>query len=479
MRLPLSTRSRTALLTLSLCAAGCTRDPQSLEGLQAFAVDVLSVNGAPPPSADAPLPANRGDTADEWEFTVQARDAIGNDLDFDGWVRLSVNPGSVLDVTGAGASGRNIQLVGGAAQGVVRVTRTFGAARLWVEDIGYAPNDVDPACANGTNDDASDQQPDYPGDFGCAFANDDNEEPGTYAAGLSEPVHYDLPRVVDIQGESTITPYKFLAVQVKTGGGAKLIVTRVSSDGFYATDLGSPGGYNHIYSFNFNTPPGMRVCDRLTYFAGTANEFFGGTQVSFPSYFVSFPVEGETCEVPEPVVLPPTSVSDPLFMEPLESGLVRIEGFHIAANFGPGKAVNNVFGPNASNCDLNDDGQVDFENDDEASCANACGDNPECSEWISYAARGNYKVTDGTNVIQINTGTVSEFDPTSFRGQTLTAVTGTVRNFSGGSLNWTIETRCPDDLVCTISPACVAAPVPSTTACVRLRTIEDNDEGTN
>ena len=49
---------------------------------------------------------------------------------------------------------------------------------------------------------------------------------------------------------------------------------------------------------------------------------------------------------------------------------------------------------------------------------------------------------------------------------------------SGGSLNWTIETRCPDDLACG-RVGCVAQALPSDKACVRLRTEEDNDQGTN
>jgi hypothetical protein len=54
-----------------------------------------------------------------------------------------------------------------------------------------------------------------------------------------------------------------------------------------------------------------------------------------------------------------------------------------------------------------------------------------------------------------------------------------MRNFSGGSLNWTIETRCPDDLVCTFSDACSKDDKkPSIEACVRPRTKDDN-EATN
>jgi hypothetical protein len=59
----------------------------------------------------------------------------------------------------------------------------------------------------------------------------------------------------------------------------------------------------------------------------------------------------------------------------------------------------------------------------------------------------------------------------------LPSVTGTLRNFSGGGLNWTIETRCIDDLVCGADP-CPPAPVAPNLACITVRTQPDDDEGT-
>jgi len=211
----------------------------------------------------------------------------------------------------------------------------------------------------------------------------------------------------------------------------------------------------------------MRVCDRVEYLSGTVTEFFGFTELSFPSYSLDFVFEGEPCDVPEPILIEPATVADPLAMEKIESALVRIEGFRIAKNFGPKPAKNNVFLPDQSSCDLNGDGQVDFESDLEGSCGNACSGDPECSEWTGYSARGNYKVTSGATMMQINTGTVGGFDPTSHKGEVLTAVTGTLRNFSGGSLNWTIEARCSEDLACASAACITKAPVSSKQACVR------------
>lgn len=485
---------RAGAVLLCLSPLACTSGPAEVGGLSSFDITILQVNGADPPPIDAPLPANIGTTDEAWQFEIQAMDPFGAPIDFDGYARILVEPGAVTAVTGEGAVGRNVLFVDGKASGTALVTAVYGPSRLWVEDVGYVPVDpaAPPRCADGVDDDG-DGLIDYPADGGCAFADDDSEEPGSFAAGVSAPVHYALPRISDIQGSGTETPYPFEGIQVNTQGARRVVVTRVASDGFYATDLdGPPGASNSIFAFNFSTPAGMRVCDRLVYLSGTLSEFFGFTELSFPSYDVTFVKEGEgDCEVPEPTLVDQATVNDAVLMESLESALVRIEGYHIAANFGPKRPVNdkgqltNNFQPDTSNCDLNGDGQIDFENKDEASCSNACSASAECSEWTGFSARGNYKVSKGGgscstgNCIQINTSSVAEFDPPSHKGKSLVAVTGTMRNFSGGSLNWTIETRCPDDLVCDFSEACATETLPSTKACVRLRTTDDPDEASN
>lgn len=481
------------LLPFFLAPAACTSPAADIEGLSSFDVAIVKVNGQDPPTLDAPLPANIGDADEAWQFEIQAKDPFGEPYDFNGVARLQVEPGAVTAVEAEGAFGRNVAFAGGKAEGTVLVTAVYGPSRLWVEDAGYAPvpPEQGPRCADGKDNDG-DGRIDYPADPGCAFADDDSEEAGSFAAGVSQPVHYSLPRIADVQGTGTETPYPYEGIQVETAG-RRVVVTRVASDGFYATDLDGPAGAsNSLFAFNFSTPAGMRVCDRLVYLSGTLSEFFGFTELSFPSYDVTFIKEGQgDCEVPEPTVLEPAIVKDPVQMEALESSLVRLSGWHIAANFGPKRPVNdngqltNAFKPDTSNCDLNGDGQIDFEDKDESSCSNACSNSPECSEWTSFSARGNYKVSKGGGscstgaCMQIQTSVIADFDPPSHRGEELTAVTGTIRNFSGGTLNWTLEARCPDDLVCSGADACAEKILPSTEACVRLRTTDDPDEGTN
>jgi len=502
-----------ALVAASLAGGSCITVGEPVSGAQTFRVTVSKVNGNDPPVVDTPLPANIGDHNETWEIQIQALNADAQpDSTFNGTVRLSVVPGAivkVVDDASGQTNGRNLLVQGGVATAHVDVTAVYGPTRMWAEDLGYlpAPPDRVAACSNGKNDDPDDDQlVDYPNDPGCAFANDDTETGGSYNAGVSGPVHYALPTIRQIQGVGATTPFPYEAVQANTTEPQHLVVTRVSRDGFYVTDLDDQGnGFNHLFAFNFSTPAGMQVCDKVTYLAGTLSEFFGFTELNFPSYRLEplYVGQEDLCEVPEPAVIAPTMITNDAEMEKLESGLVRVEGFAVPAHFGPGLVVNNVPKENASNCDLNGDGKVDFQNDAEGGCSNACDADPDCSEWTSYVSRANYKVHQGTSVIQIQTDGASLFNPTQVPGLVLTSVTGTMRNFSGGNLNWTIEARCTDDLVCS-DPGCTQAPdvacsdttpcpahyvcdkgistcLPdSKHACVELvRTIDDNDEGSN
>ena len=67
----------------------------------------------------------------------------------------------------------------------------YGNTRIWAEDLGYVPADPagspPPQCSNG-KDDNGNGLIDFPADPGCAFANDDTEDGGTYAAGVSQAI---------------------------------------------------------------------------------------------------------------------------------------------------------------------------------------------------------------------------------------------------------------------------------------------------
>lgn len=509
-------RRLAATLMLGGLAAGCTEKVEQPERTQSLHVIVTDVNGAPLDPSAPPLPLPGGEV--DLGFIVEALRPDGTrDTGFNGFARVSAVPGSVVQIGGPCASGRNVLLLNGVAEcppappaahrAIVRNAR--GATRIWAEDVGYVPEDPGkpPACANGVDDDG-DGNVDFPEDPGCAFANDDSEGSGTFAAGVSQPVLFELPRLGDVQGRGASSPYELESVEVKTDLPAELIVTRIAADGFYATDLSDTLGYNHIFAFTFSTPPFLRVCDRITKLTGTAVEFFGFTELSFPSFerhawrFPTPTAPGDgPCRVPEPTVIVPDATDNAGLMEKIESALVRVEDVTVGAFFGPNKAEvalapgqNDcaipppiVFSDSASSCDLDGSGFIDFDTKGscEAACANACGAEPNCVEWTGFVSRGNYRVVlPGPKSIQINTRSITGFDPVSMRGKPITSLTGTLRNFSGGKLNWTIEARCGDDLVCTEASqkACAdgpKAPVSSQIACVSPRTTDDPNEASN
>jgi hypothetical protein len=485
-------RRSLVLFAVAACACGTYSNPPP-EQTERLHVTVRLPNGVPLPTASDPPLALPTDAV-AIEFDVQALDKDGAPApDFAGFVRISAVPGSVVEVQGDRAQGRNVLLLDGIAENqTAQVRSARGPTRLWAEDIGYVPEDpgLPPRCADGQDNDG-DGLVDYPNDPGCAFANDNSETGGTYAAGVSDPVRFALPRIADVQGLGAVTPYPLEQVTIQTAQPANLIVSRISKDGFYFSDTTETRGYGHGFAYTFNTPPGVRVCDRVSALAATATEFFGFTELNSPSFAVHawhFPTQTDygdgPCQLPEPAEIPPDSSDDDVLLEQLESGLVRVRDLTVGAFFGALPAAGK-FTADSSNCDINGNGVIDFTDGAESACANACAAEPECVEWTGYASRGNWRaVLPSGKTIQVNTGTVTGFSPRDMRGKPIQSVTGTLRNFSGGSLNWTIETRCGDDLVCDdpSQDACVNGPkdvVSSQIACVEPRTTYDPNEASN
>jgi hypothetical protein len=524
-------------------------------------------------------------------ITVEARTPTGErDTSFNGYVHLDVHPGVIASVKNCpappfketdcndeGIYGKNVLLADGfVSNKLIELVDAHGPTHVWAEDLGYTPAAMDPppACSDGIDNDG-DGQIDYPADNGCAFPNDNTEEAGTYAIGASSQLPFRKPTLAEGQGWSgtgatptdptqstAATPFEQEQVELEVGAPQNVIVTRVSSDGFYATDIGDAAGmagrgFNHVYAFNFSVPAGVRVCDRVTSLAGTFSEFYGYTELSFPSYTVKpwrFPVELSTvcdpsasqadidnlckqdpgyieknsvqvlcaptqrltdgsnrcwalndgnCQVPQPKEVSSLIAGDYKAalktLEPYEAGFVVARESHVGRIFGPlhpvggvpalppdplpeGKQASDYL--NASDCDLNEDGVLDYYHDPEMTCTSACDGNPECSEFNSYRSRGNFRIVVAGSQLGIlaNIATVSGVTPIDLheKGTVIRWLSGTLRSFSGGHLNWTIETRCKDDLI-TCAPddtACISSSVSfnPATACVVQRTdAEVND----
>ncbi|MBX3191712.1 MAG: hypothetical protein KF819_32265 [Labilithrix sp.] len=474
-------------------------------------------------SLEAPLDL-AVDTPIPFRVTIRALLPDGTqDASFNRFVRISSKPGAVEPLVGPGTDGRNVALTGGESATVeVRIANAYGRTFIVADDLGYIPadplRDPPPACSNGIDDDG-DGKVDYPADEGCAFANDDAEEGGSYAEGASRPIFFKLPRIADVRGlrcdakgcsGNGRTPYPKEQILLDTGYRDdpnlppfvhNTVVVRISSDGFYATDLDDKrGGFNSIFAFNFNAPPRMRVCDRLKTYGGTANEFFGFTQMSYPTWTLEeWDPSRRLCMVPEPELLSPGVIIDTSNLLRLSGNLVRVQTLpdrssiaKVTPKFGPGDAprgAGGLFAPteDATNCDLDKNGRIEFvAGNPENDCAQACSNDPECTEWSNYAARSTFRITvtdsnGQSKAIQADATASASFDPVAMKGKEIRAFSGTLHYFSGGS-QFTIEARCKDDIIIDLA----SAPFPSDTrtdlkqpppplACVFPRTFLENN----
>jgi hypothetical protein len=445
--------------------------------------------------------------------TVEAQLPDGSvDTSFDGYVNVIAQPGTVSDL-----DVRNVQLKSGALRGLqVPIVAAFGETHIWADDLGYEPasptGDPPPQCSDGI-DNNHNGLIDFPADPGCYAAVDDSEDLGTYASGASETLYFQLPRIALVRGydpanngNGNATSFPNTQVSIDTGwrGGTSYafstVVVGITSSGFYAqdlqTDLPQPApGYGGINAYNFSTPAFMRVCDRLQVLSGTASDFYGFTELNYPTWQLEFwDPSVRPCLVPEPTPLGPADLDDPNRMWQVESTLGRVEtagtvNVHVAAHFGPGDVpiVAGVYTPSAdaSNCDYDHDGKVSFTDANvtpsEDLCSAACSGtaavahtDAECSEYSQYASQSDFEllVTDAstglTARIQADASAADLFDPVAQRGQTVHAYTGLVSYFSGGT-QFTLNARCDDDVIVDLG----SPPLASDVACVHARTSSD------
>lgn len=423
----------------------------------------LVVEFVDPPNTDVgtrlaglPLPIQQPRS---FEIRVSALRADGSpDTTFNRYVRLSSKPGSIAPLVGDDTEGRNVLVKGGISAPItVQLSNVFGVTYILAEDIGYVPVDPlrkpPPQCADGIDNDG-DGFIDFPADDGCAFANDDSELGGSYAEGASPPIFFSLPRVADVRGLSCTdpntcqgggsTPYSKQAIQLDTGyhefaedDGShsfrfdfSTIVTRISAGGFFVTDLAEDNsarlarGFNDLYTFNFNAPPDMKVCDRLKTFAGTPSEFYGFTQMAYPTWTLEqWDPSQRHCMVPDPVLLLPDGVSDPSALLRQTGRIVRVETLldksttvrsaMVTPKFGresppcqkdgdfkaiadlprgvkdcdlvtdatttpPTKKFVFKLAENATNCDFDGNGSISYSNKSCVACTGAESDPPNC-----------------------------------------------------------------------------------------------------
>jgi hypothetical protein len=434
-----------------LAAGGCGGDTgQMPDGPRSFAVRVTDGDVG---STSARLPfSSVGRT-----YTLNITAVPDGSVD-SGWVALRIIPGDIVSVEYPGAVQTNVPLVGGRATDVrVTVARAYGDARIWALDLGFVPGPpIGAACNNGRDDDG-DGRIDYGDDPGCAFSNDDDEGDGSQAVGLTPTLFFENPRIGDVQGFASESPLLGRTVTIDRGD---MVVTRVSVEGLYVTDVTETRGYNHLYAFNFNTPAGVRICDRLTALQGIVGEFYGYTELGYPSWTRDrdqvrpiLPASRDECPVPDPTELTAAIMDDARAMESLEAGLVQITDGVITDRF--------------DNCDLNGNGQIDWDTAEEV-CRDECDAAADCTELLQYRQYGQFGVTFGTGSAQRKINVVTrdsypDFDGYAQHGRTVRLLRGTLKQLSFLNIPWILEIRCRDDLTMTGTPppmwqACVPPP---------------------
>jgi hypothetical protein len=508
-------------------ACGNPSFPTIGEGKRLSVTIVQGDTGTP----DAPLPVN---TVTPITFvigvTAQLPDGT-TDTSFNGYASIFVQPGTVLDL-----NVNNVPFVDGIAQYSgspnipIPVVAVFGPAHIWADDIGYVPVSASrtypdggadpPQCSDGI-DNNHNGLIDYPADPGCYASIDDTEDFGSYASGASPTIYFDLPRIQLVRGydpanggEGNATAFPNAQVDVKTGWTSGLsydfstIVIGLTSAGFYVQDLqndmANPPGYSGLYAYNFETPTDMRVCDRVQVLSGEASDFYGFTELNYPTWQLEYwDPTVRPCMVPEPTVLGVSDVLNENRMWQVEATLGRLlavgtVSLQVAAHFGPEDAVNIngawTFGPDQSNCDFDHNGKINYSDPNEGPCADACNGSSsgaptdiQCSEYSQFASEDNFLLiqSDSSNpsVVarpQVNAASANLFDPLAWRGQPIKAFTGLISYFSGGT-QFTFNARCDQDIVpgCPSppqGPCTPGTPLTSDVACVNPRTVSELDQ---
>ncbi len=433
---------------------------------------LVTLKGCPTGSEEAPLDPGQ---ALECSLDIVVRSAASEALmtDFNGFVRVSARPGKVTLGEGQSSSdvrGQDVFVRQGQARGIPLVLQyAFGLTEVWVEDLGYVPPTPGqvPACSDGRDNDG-DGRTDYPWDAGCLDKTDDSEEGGTYASGLSQPLWFRNPTLAQVQGrgapDPSVSPYVGEVVTIDSGF---LVVTSIRRDGMTVTDRADPDAFNHIFVYNFNTPPGVRVCDRLASLSGIVGEYYKFTELNFPTWILDpWRPEKGPCPVPEPRLLTSGDLGNNTGMEALESALVRVEDV--------------LVGDHVVNCDLDKDGSVDWRDYDtnacsaECQCSEACDQDVLCTEESQYRAYGQWVVAvggeSGRKLLVVSRDAAPDYDPFAPGHPTrIRSLTGTLRHMSFLKPPWILEPRCPDDIVI------AGEPRPIGETCVWPRTGEEEE----
>jgi hypothetical protein len=347
------------------------------------------------------------------------------------WVFYLGGLSPVLDENGDA----NITLEGGEARNLTRtLPLAYGPTTIWLEDVRRN--------ADGGIECWGPYPPTGGGPEHCSFA-----------TGASAVIHYRNPYLDEVQlppdplatDATSRSQLEGKAVYVDRPRDldSVLVVTAAYAQAFTVTDT-SPSamaiGYNHLYVYSYsrakrNDGTAIMAGDLVVscpdglcsgYLAGGVQEFVGFTELSFPVYNVSPPVDAAECRCglsfrhdgsrcaekvwapcPEPIQMDPNwlrGVDDASYqnLEKLEAALVSLENPRV--------------------CSFSE------------------------SDWSKY---GQFTVDIGTgcSVSVASKGVVTGLDPQALEGERLGEVIGTLRNVSSSNL-WIVYPRSDEDVSC-------------------------------
>jgi len=352
-----------ALALVAVTGSACVQEIDKSTGKVApltFKVEIVGEVG----SEKEPL--TYSSTGRQFVLDIHAVDDEGEPATwFSGQVQLDVAPRGRL----APSQPSSVTLKDGEALGVpVEVMRAHGATNIWVGERGSS------------------------------------DKPGSYATGLSPTIHVAHPSLreineTDIPASSPLDG-DFVKVNAE---GRTLVVTGIAVDGFYLTDLSDmAAGFNAIFAHTHSRPKGIEQGSVIEEIIGTVVEFYGFTELGFPTYRVGGKLSNL---VPE--VLTGTLVDDDVEMEKLESRLVEVRDVTV--------------------CPLGD-GYATF------------------GQWVVLVdPTGNCNSgKGGVNVVSALSAT--GFDPADHAGGKLARITGDLRYHAAARPSWLLYTRGDDDI---------------------------------
>lgn len=210
--------------------------------------------------------------------------------------------------------------IAGKTEVTVQIRLAFGKTGVWVSEVSgdRCPNSLDP---------------------------DDTVLTSVGRVGAAPPLYFDLLSIRDVQMNDQ-KPYSSpLYKKYAVIGKGKMVVTGVTSNGFYLTDLSAYRdglGFDSIFIFTFSAPTiafgegpvprTLQIGEVVERVEGGVDEFSGHTQLTFPTFVPKWKGKrgGEIERVSENELPKPRAIGAELTwnrreMEPFESALVEVK----------------------------------------------------------------------------------------------------------------------------------------------------------